>query len=158
MESDSTSDVLSQAGLLLQDGKATSEMQRSIAKFAKLLICPLCNKVRRRKQCTGHGSQDVVFLLSCSPCLDGNTGTEPPIGTRTHSSLISRSFCLLIVPRLTLRWTCFVSRKIFDRPATLSACAHTFCMNCIDAYSCNHSTCPGEKKFARTSNETGVAC
>eukprot|EP00534_Pseudo-nitzschia_fraudulenta_P009765 CAMPEP_0201164702 /NCGR_PEP_ID=MMETSP0851-20130426/61408_1 /ASSEMBLY_ACC=CAM_ASM_000631 /TAXON_ID=183588 /ORGANISM="Pseudo-nitzschia fraudulenta, Strain WWA7" /LENGTH=197 /DNA_ID=CAMNT_0047445195 /DNA_START=160 /DNA_END=753 /DNA_ORIENTATION=+ len=75
MESDSTSDVLSQAGLLLQNGKATSEMQRSIAKFAKLLICPLCN-------------------------------------------------------------------KIFDRPATLSACAHTFCMNCIDAYSCNHSTCP----------------
>eukprot|EP00536_Pseudo-nitzschia_multiseries_P006196 jgi/Psemu1/296155/fgenesh1_pm.129_\ len=39
---------------------------------------------------------------------------------------------------------CPLCNKIFDRPATLSACAHTFCTNCIDAYSANNSVCPVE--------------
>lgn len=40
--------------------------------------------------------------------------------------------------------TCPLCDKIFDRPATLSACAHTFCMKCIDVYSANHCECPAE--------------
>lgn len=75
MDSNSIIVVLSKGGMLLEDDKATKQMQKSMAKFANLLTCPLCN-------------------------------------------------------------------KIFDRPATLSACGHTFCMNCIDEYSSKNCNCP----------------
>jgi len=75
MDSNSIISILSKGGMLLEDDKATEQMQKSISKFASLLICPLCN-------------------------------------------------------------------KIFDRPATLSACGHTYCMNCIDAYSSKNCNCP----------------
>mmetsp|Transcript_33767 Transcript_33767/g.79604 ORF Transcript_33767/g.79604 Transcript_33767/m.79604 type:complete len:215 (+) Transcript_33767:175-819(+) len=39
---------------------------------------------------------------------------------------------------------CPLCNKIFDRPATLSACAHTFCTNCVDGYSANNSVCPAK--------------
>ena len=42
----SMNDTLSAAGLLVESNKATEEMKKSISKFASLLICPLCNKVR----------------------------------------------------------------------------------------------------------------
>ena len=35
--------------------------------------------------------------------------------------------------------------QIFDRPTTLSSCAHSFCMNCIDEYASNAYECPGKK-------------
>jgi len=68
-------DVLSEAGLLLNNDKATEQMKHSISQLARLLVCPLCN-------------------------------------------------------------------KIFDRPTTLSSCAHSFCMNCIDEYAANAYECP----------------
>ena len=46
MDSNAMDAILSEAGMRLEDDKATKEMQRSISKFASLLICPLCNKVR----------------------------------------------------------------------------------------------------------------
>ena len=46
MDPDSMNDVLAEAGMLLKPDRATKEMQRSISKFASLLTCPLCNKVR----------------------------------------------------------------------------------------------------------------
>ena len=46
MDSNAMDAILSEAGMRLEDDKATKEMQRSITKFASLLICPLCNKVR----------------------------------------------------------------------------------------------------------------
>mmetsp|Transcript_19309 Transcript_19309/g.48065 ORF Transcript_19309/g.48065 Transcript_19309/m.48065 type:complete len:182 (-) Transcript_19309:300-845(-) len=72
-----TDPVLRDAGMLVENTKATKQMKRSISEFASHLTCPLCS-------------------------------------------------------------------KIFDRPATLSACGHTFCMICIDAYSSNNCTCPAE--------------
>ena len=39
-------DRLSEAGLLLENDKATEQMQKSISQFASLLLCPLCKKVR----------------------------------------------------------------------------------------------------------------
>lgn len=67
--------VLSEAGLLIENDKATEQMKNSISEFARLLVCPLCN-------------------------------------------------------------------KIFDRPTTLSSCAHSFCMDCIDEYASNAYECP----------------
>lgn len=69
-------DVLADAGLRLDHDKATEEMKNSVSRFARLLICPLCN-------------------------------------------------------------------KIFNKPTTLSSCAHSFCMECIDQYSAdNNELCP----------------
>mmetsp|Transcript_7197 Transcript_7197/g.17559 ORF Transcript_7197/g.17559 Transcript_7197/m.17559 type:complete len:179 (+) Transcript_7197:13-549(+) len=72
-----TNAILSEAGMLVENDKATLQMQKSISKFASLLVCPLC-------------------------------------------------------------------QKVFDRPATLSACGHTFCVSCIDEYSSKNSECPVE--------------
>jgi hypothetical protein len=38
-------DVLSEAGLLIENDKATEQMKNSISQFARLLVCPLCSKV-----------------------------------------------------------------------------------------------------------------
>jgi hypothetical protein len=38
--------LLEEAGIQLQNGKATEQMTKSIYKLAKLLVCPLCDKVR----------------------------------------------------------------------------------------------------------------
>jgi hypothetical protein len=45
MDSNDMDVLLSEAGMRLEGDKATKEMQKSITKFASLLICPLCNKV-----------------------------------------------------------------------------------------------------------------
>ena len=37
--------VLSEAGLLIENDKATEQMKNSISEFARLLVCPLYNKV-----------------------------------------------------------------------------------------------------------------
>jgi hypothetical protein len=37
--------VLSEAGLLIENDKATEQMKNSISRFARLLVCPLCSKV-----------------------------------------------------------------------------------------------------------------
>mmetsp|Transcript_28950 Transcript_28950/g.32459 ORF Transcript_28950/g.32459 Transcript_28950/m.32459 type:complete len:226 (+) Transcript_28950:13-690(+) len=71
----SMNDVLSEAGLLVDNDKATEQMKHSISQLARLLVCPLCH-------------------------------------------------------------------KIFDRPTTLSSCAHSFCMDCIDEFASNAYDCP----------------
>jgi hypothetical protein len=38
--------LFEEAGIQLQNGKATEQMMKSIYKLAKLLVCPLCDKVR----------------------------------------------------------------------------------------------------------------
>ena len=46
MDPTSMDDVLREAGMLIENNKATNQMKQSIRKFASLLTCPLCNKVR----------------------------------------------------------------------------------------------------------------
>lgn len=77
---------------------------------------------------TNHETTSMNGTLSAAGLLvESNKATEE------MRRSISKFASLLICP---------LCNKIFDRPATLSACAHTFCMNCIDAYSANNSVCP----------------
>ena len=63
--------ILSEAGLLLENDKATEQMQKSISKFASLLICPLCNKVRCKWSFDTvyrpSGGANNLYCALCSP-------------------------------------------------------------------------------------------
>ena len=46
MDTVSMNMTLKEAEILVENDKATQQMQQSISKFASLLTCPLCDKVR----------------------------------------------------------------------------------------------------------------
>lgn len=48
MNSTSIDTALKEAGIMVQNDKATQQMQQSISKFASLLACPLCDKIFNR--------------------------------------------------------------------------------------------------------------
>lgn len=122
-------DVLNESGLKLKDGKATNEMEKSLSKLADLLLCPLCDKVNYLT---------TSFVGPPTVCY-----SFPRSRSRLSSSLFV-DFVSLITFRLSVAPTIDgAATQIFDKPITLSSCAHSFCVDCIDSYSCNSWTCPG---------------
>ncbi len=106
-------------------------------------------------RCVTRSSKSTTFLRTSVDCSDNEInniasrcfilcrwrfGYSQPRGAafrgRDVSEIISSTFFFVFLPP-----------QIFNRPATLSACGHTFCTNCIDEYSSNHSTCPGKNEY-----------
>lgn len=149
MDSGPMNAVLSGAGLLVDDDKATNEMRKSISKFATLLTCPLCNKVRSMQ----YRQHFDLNRLTAQAVVVHSPSRRGSIVPSMRQTLPQKLFFLStdIVLTSSILFLCssnsFIPQQIFDRPATLSACGHTFCMNCIDAYSSNNCECPGKKNY-----------
>ena len=50
---------------------------------------------------------------------------------------------------------CPLCGQVIEHPQTLAACAHSFCVSCIDDYTCNNWQCPGKFPLQPSSDPMG---